>query len=375
MTHKTIFTTIFLLTQSLSLCYAQGITFSGVLKSSENEEPIEHALLYIDGTTFGVTSDENGEFEFENLSFPVRIEISHLSYEPKSVLIENSRMDDPIHLNPRAIRLREVLILNKGTRKDYIKKFNKWFIGNDQWGQRAKLLNDSALVFFDITNGFRVGASEPLIIESRGLGYTIRADLRDFLVEKDSSGSETWSFVSSYHFTASQKKKFHRNRARAYYNSVQHFLKSLYDTKISQNGYEIKKKIINDSPGRSEYATVSIDSNLVWKEDNKRIITGLKDNEFFIQYYYKENGFPKDLEKNQPSMPYKSSAIKFTKNEIILRSDGTTPGTFIQFSGDIGQKKVGAMLPSNYQPPNTESSPEPTIDTQIPDRLIRKRNN
>ena len=81
MTPKTILTAIFLLIQSLSLSHAQGITFSGVLKGSENEEPIEHALLYIDGTTIGVTSDENGEFEFENLYFPVRIEISHLSYQ------------------------------------------------------------------------------------------------------------------------------------------------------------------------------------------------------------------------------------------------------------------------------------------------------
>ena len=180
-------------------------------------------------------------------------------------------MDDPIFLNPRAIRLRDVFILNKGTRKGYIKEFNKWFIGKDRWGQKAKLSNDSALVFFDEKKGFRVGASEPLVIESRGLGYTIRAKLKD--LKDDASGRKTWSFVSNYHFTASKKDKFSKLANKAYYNSIQHFLKSLYETTTSQNGYRIKKEILNDSTGRKEYVIVSIDSNLVWK-DNKRIISG-----------------------------------------------------------------------------------------------------
>jgi len=368
----------FVCSVALILSKAQPISFSGRLVDVETNEPVPFALLYIDGTTIGVTSDENGNFVFNDLSFPIKIEISHLSYDPKTIRYEEQIPKKvTINLSPRAIKLQEVLILHKGTRKEYIRKFNSWFIGIDQWGQRSKLMNDSALVFFEDPKGFRVGAAEPLIIESRGLGYTVRADLRDFLVEKnDSSGHETWSFISSYHFTASKKNKFDRNRAQAYYNSSQHFLKSLYETKISRNGYTIKKEIINDSTGQKEHVIISIDSNLVWNADSIRTLTGLKGKEFFIQYYYRANGFPKDLEKNDPSIPFKSSAVKFTKNEIILRSDGTTPGTSIQFSGEIGHKRVGAMLPGDYHPPEEETKEDSeVVERSIPERLIRKRKN
>lgn len=385
---KMFFTAALLLTLGLSNGHSQGVTFSGTLMDSENGEPIQHALLYIDGTTFGVTSDENGEFEFENLSFPVRIEISHLSYEPKSILIENRRTNDLIYLNPRAIMLKEVLILNKNTRKQYIRKFNQWFIGHDSWGKKAKLLNDSALVFFDEEQGFRAGASEPLIIESSGLGYIIRAELKDFLITKnDTSISETGAYVATYHFTEHEKNKYRRNRIKAYFNSSEHFLKSLYQNSLLENGYEIKKETLNDSTNQKEYVTAFLDLSLVTEGENVKRIVGLKGQKYFILYYGKQNGLPFNLQRRHDELLTKRderveqfyndfvvSTILFDSDDIVLRSDGTTPGSYIIFSNAIGKKKVGAMLPSNYQPANS-ISPKPLVDQQIPDRLIRKRNN
>jgi len=378
---------ILLTCTGMTFCLSQGISFSGNLLDGETNQPVQYALLYIDGTTFGVTTDENGDFVFNDLSFPIQIEISHLSYEPTTIRFESKIPSHvAIKLKPRSIILESVLILEKASRKKYVRKFVKWFVGNDKWGQKAKLLNDSALVFFDEGKDFRVGASEPLIIECPSLGYTIRAELKEFIVKyNDDLKSETRSFVANYHFTSYEKNKYDRNRTRAYYNSSEHFLKSLYENKTSQNGYQIiKRAILNDGSDQKEifpasHVNVSLDSCLVWYGENEKKIIGLKGKEYFIQYYYKENGFPLDLKNNKAKLPYNLSAIRFEKNEITLRSDGTTPGTFIVFSGAIGQKKVGAMLPNNYYPKlknrRKESIPSGSDQSQLPHRLIRKRSN
>ena len=350
-----------------STVYSQSLdnSFEGNLRDSKTDEPIPYALLYIDGTTFGVTSNENGDFEFNNLSFPIQIEISHLSYNPKSILIDKNVLEQVvITLNPRAIKLESVLIMGKSMRARYVKKFKKWFVGDDSWGKKAKLLNEDALVFFDDTTKFRVGASEPLIIESVRLGYTIHADLKDFQVKYDNElEGESGMYIASYYFQEIEKDKYIRNRLRAYYNSSEHFLKSLYNKRLSENGFELKNETINDSANQKEFVIVSLDSSLFQGDNNEKLIVGLKNKNYYILYYFKDDGSPLNLENDSKKRYYKVSSIKFEEDNIVLRPNGTTPGSSIVFSGAIGEKKVGAMLPSNYQPPVIDNS---TITTETP---------
>jgi hypothetical protein len=357
---------------------SQVFQFTGKLKDAETNQPIQYALLYLDGTTIGVTSDKNGEFVFEGLTLPIQIEISHLSYEPKSVYIEDENRNQlDILLSPRVVKLEALIIMRKSLRAEYVKKFNKWFIGNDLWGNRSKLVNDEALQFLAADEGFRVSASEPLIIKSSGLGYTIRAELKDFIVRSDIDGNETGFYIASYHFTPFEKGNFDNKRAKAYYNSSEHFLKSLYDNTTSQNGFIISKMFKYRDVQHLRSNSITLDANLAQRTNNEKLITGLNSQEFYILYHFKGKG-PLNLDIYSPKNNYELSAIKFEEDEIILRSDGTTPGNAIVFSGAIAQKKVGAMLPNNYQPflENTSTTPIDTFEMKpLPERLIRKRVN
>jgi len=347
---------IFILLTSSIISYGQH-SIVGNIKDIDSNEPIPYALIYIDGTTTGVMANENGRFELTNISLPIQIEISHLSYDHKSIQVEENYQPLIIALEQRSNILDEVVVMNKNLREKYVQEFKKWFLGDDKWGKKADLINEDALFFFDESKKIKVGASKPLIIESTKLGYTIHVDLKEFEVILDSKQKgKSGMYIASYHFQENNKDKYIKNRLKAYYNSSEHFLKALYDGKLSENGFVLKKETSN-SNGQKEFTTITIASALLEAKNSNKIIVGLKNKFYYILYYSKQNGSPLNLIRSPQKPPYKISAIKFTEDKIVLRSNGTTPGSAIVFSGIISEKKVGAMLPNNYQPSVIATTP------------------
>lgn len=107
----------------------------------------------------------------------------------------------------------------------------------------------------------------------------------------------------------------------------------------------------NDDPEvpwiRKEF---KLDSCLIFNGD-EAIVAGLKNRNFFVNYYYNQRGFPINL-KNRYEGSRKMSKIYFLNNECVIRKDGTRPGESITFGGSIGIKRVGATLPNDYYPGN-----------------------
>jgi hypothetical protein len=71
---------------------------------------------------------------------------------------------------------------------------------------------------------------------------------------------------------------------------------------------------------------------------------------FYINYYSDFRDFPIDMSKTTFYDQSNYSEIYFLHDTCVIRKDGTRPENSIVFGPGIGRKRVGAILPNNYEP-------------------------
>ena len=372
---------------------------SGIVVENITKQAIPLATVYINGTTVGTTTDSEGTFSISVMGIPCQIVISHIGYEPKILSIENfNEPHKKVELFQRIVQMDEVNVKGKNLRTKNIDEFKLWFLGFDDWGKNAILLNDEVLTFSrdrkkwgmkiipDIQDGksvflsdpswvsgdvewakdsseifmnrsinLKASAKEPLNVDLPLLGYTLQIELVDFIVQyaSENGGLQT-SFLGYYYFipykTEREKdiEKFDKNRQKAYYNSSQHFCRSLYDKKLKENGYQLFEQVIDSTTKQKSYKEFQIDEYLNYTENDELQIKGLNNKHFFLFYYSSPKGQPKNLTTQKPRVPIQSE-IYFLSDTCLIRATGIIPVNTIVFSGSISEKKVGSMLPEDFK--------------------------
>lgn len=200
---------------------------------------------------------------------------------------------------------------------------------------------------------FKATALAPLLVDLPLLGYRLRIDLVDFTIEYANQQS-LCNFLGYYYFQPYDDgklsaKKIEKNRELVYYNSTQHFFRSLYEKKLDQNGYRLG--VLKDSQlkGIKYFNPVSIDSHVRYGADNMMQIVGLKDSTFSMIYYGKGNGAPIDLTgRKAAASSFLKSEIFFLNDTCIVIKDGIAPNNNVRFGGEISEKMVGSFLPNDY---------------------------
>ncbi len=137
------------------------------------------------------------------------------------------------------------------------KFFIENFIGTTYAARLCRIRNYKTLRFRHSKkkNILTAVADEPLIIENRELGYRITYQLEDFSYDFNQN---TLFYLGYTLFEDMAKdtlkipKRFLRERHAAYKGSIVHFIRSLYNNKLVENGFEVKrvKRIHNDEKDR-----------------------------------------------------------------------------------------------------------------------------
>lgn len=338
---------------------------------SDLNQPVEFATIYISGTTIGTVSNYDGYFSLQRAVFPCELIISYVSYNTMVInLDQHPDSDIMISMTPKVVEMNEVAVVDKNLREKNIQRFKDEFLGTDVWGRNAIIENDSVLIFtvenytentYDSTSVgeyklFKVEASSPLNIKLPLLGYDLQYYLIRF-VERYNPDLKMYvtNIVGYYYYkpieTDSELKamSYKRNRLRAYSFSPQHFTRSLYNKKLPENGYFVYENLNSNERNESIVWQDIADSCMSYISD-EAVITGLKDHSFIIRCFSDRRGIPLNLDEANVFPAVEISSIYFINNECIIRKDGTRHGESIIFGPGIGNKRVGAALPHDYEP-------------------------
>lgn len=172
----------------------------------------------------------------------------YLSIKPSLHLVLN------IQLEEEEIQLKEAVVqsISKEDRAFYLKEFKRLFLGRPKAAKFCKIKNEEDLRFFYDQKDkiLKVTSRSPLQIENQFLGYQIEYDLLEFEVNYKINyvlvlGS---SFFKEMKASATKLNKWEKNRAASYDGSIEHFIKSLYQNKIIENGFDIKRLIRIENP-------------------------------------------------------------------------------------------------------------------------------
>ena len=380
------------------------------------------ATVYVNGTTQGTTTDNDGCFELEDVSFPCKVVFSYVGYQPKALDLDRNPGRLEVGLAPN-IELPEVVVSGKANKinKEDLDYFKSMFLGDDKWGKRAAIKNENVLMFdrsyrysyhtrqisktrfakeyisngvmekheeFEdtvkvVTSVFTAWAYEPVIIDMPLLGYEVYVDLVKFTVEKVNNVTSC-NMLGYFYYKPYEKLKKRQaqsivsNRQRAYWGSSQHFLRSFAQDRLAENGYilTVPETIVKGKKSIATQMVVDVNKYSTSLSDNLMQISGLKDKNLKIRYYHRGDGSPMNFKEREKGIHrYLASEVTFLADDCTFLKDGIVINNDIRFSGEISKKRVGASLPGDYCPPADSSRTYAAESADFADDLIKFTDN
>ncbi|MEW5676391.1 carboxypeptidase-like regulatory domain-containing protein [Flavobacterium enshiense] len=371
------------------------IKISGTVKDKNTKEPLLGASIFAPNTTNGGATDENGYFNFTLIENQPEVIISYVGYE--SVLVPASSLSDPdksnvIYLSPIISRLKEVVIKKTSPKQqqEYLDIFKRDFIGLSTIAQKTEILNPKVLQF-DMNAEKTIltaTADVPLVLLNEKTGYKISYELVYFeskvLQGHFNERITTYSGYPYFKDIVGEHKlnpeKVAETRLKCYKGSTMHFIRSLHNKSCDSEGFSMKKfrRISNpeypSTPekmeafkrnayklGKSFHIPRYLDDydkffskedDLVFEKDNKKYI-------YFPDYVsisYSKDGedpeYGKVTHTRHPKHQYSHlQLIEDKPVEIYSNGNYANPEVLGNF-GYMGWRKMGDMLPFDYQPPS-----------------------
>jgi CarboxypepD_reg-like domain len=326
-------------------CFSQ--TIKGFV-FDENNQPALGVSIYFDGTTIGTTTANDGSFEITSKNVYTNLVISSIGYETIFITNLEEANNQKFYLKPKAESLLEVKIHKDFySRKQKLKIFRTFFLGETTASKSCKILNeDDISLEYDYKNKQLNAYSEkPIQIENTYLDYTIFFDLHTFYasfyrksIQKEDV-TKTLFLGTTRFIDLNQNKKSKTNRNKVFFGSANHFFKNMIKNIWDDKNFVVFKKSFQANA--SNYFQIE-------KLDKNYKLTIL-DNDFAnIKVNNKENfssSFNAMFKKN------KQSKITFQEKEFVLDDYGniSNPSAII-FQGEIGNYKVGNLLPIDFEP-------------------------
>jgi len=102
---------------NLSLLYSQSLTFSSVIKDTLSNEALVGVSVWIEGTSMGTTTDNQGFFSLKiDKSISLKLIISSIGYKKKK--LKSNQIGAIIYLEPETLNLDELVVTALGLERD-----------------------------------------------------------------------------------------------------------------------------------------------------------------------------------------------------------------------------------------------------------------
>lgn len=383
---RLVFRILFLLffSTNVTVIAQETLSISGVVVD-EKQNPVKDATVFISGSKRITATNDEGKFNFAGIAAGnYQISTKMLGYEAPSMLINvlDKSVNLVIRLEIKTNMLRDVVIGTDKNRESYLAIFKDQFLGTSSEARKSIILNPEVLYFTKKTIGeynlsLVAESDELLIVKNEQLGYRIRYLLKDFTYD---SKTRITYYQGDSNFeelvgNSEEKKKWAENRAKAYYGSLMHYLRSVYANSSVAEGFITNQMVKSrNSFDRKLYMMpnpISFDT-LVTKIDSSFI--SFKFTALNVAYNPKklariqkrevkrqEQGNDKEVSKKSTADDLQiadptgeNSQLFLSLKEAIIDARGSAlegARTFL-IRGIWANKRIGDQLPFEYRPPN-----------------------
>lgn len=233
------------------------ITVTGTVTDDSTSAMLQNVNVFLAHTTLGSATDQDGHFEIRNVPLgSYELVASRIGYSMHSIQVTlpaSGMQPLKIRLRPKAIQVGEVVVTARDPSewRDQLKQFTTLFLGKSKNAKSCRILNPEVLDFTTGEGGtFEATARSALEIDNLALGYHLSFFLTLFTLKYGNSVfSERSPGVLSYEglprytelnpSTPDERDRWRENRLRAYKGSLRHFLASLVNQSLEQEGFVI----------------------------------------------------------------------------------------------------------------------------------------
>ena len=362
------FPILFLLGASVHLANAQiAATITGMVTDSAGT-PIEEANVFIASSMVGTTTDANGRYTLRGIPLgTLRLVVSRIGYESSHVdlFLRNAEVyTQDFQIAEKVYELGEVTVSSNNRRwQRQLERFTTIFIGESPNAEKTVITNPHVLDFSAGGGDFRAQASEPLIIENRGLGYKLTYFLNEFIAEPNS-----WRWDGEPLFEplepSSPEEAAHWSARRdsAFYGSFRHFLLSIINDQVEEQGFKIYSRpgsnqgVVDPrggaAGGQNNRFPVKV-SDIIHpgQSDDERVLNF----EGFIDVVYtheEESEAYLKLQRRRGRARFQTSTIRLDRGPTVvdLKGDTLDPYGVTFYGGYFAYERTGDQMPREFRP-------------------------
>lgn len=345
---------------------AQGQFYivEGKILDRETKAPLQGASVFAQNTTLGTATGPDGNFKLYLPNGGYDLVITFTGYSTETKRVTTADADNKnliIEIGRKEKAMEEVAIRSSNEVKDgwdkYGELFLENFIGKTGNGKYCSIVNKDAVKFYfsKKKNRLKVLADSAIQIQNLALGYNIKVALDSFTYEF-SNGTSMYSgyplFEEMQPLNADQGVTWAANRMAAYKGSMLHFMRSLYNRQLREEGFEIQFLInINDTD--SAFKLKEFYPALNYNRDDSTQTVEILPNQPQVALLYKKEIPEAMYLAANPDQPekFQLSVLAFTpKQPVIIEQNGYYfEQSDIIINQYLGWKKMADMLPYDFK--------------------------
>ncbi|MDQ2772668.1 MAG: carboxypeptidase-like regulatory domain-containing protein [Bacteroidota bacterium] len=225
------------------------IRLDGQARDARTQQPLAFATVFLANTTYGTTTDSTGHFALAGMpAGQYELMVSYVGYDLYKSLLD---LRQSVTLTPGlqpAAQLDEVVVRPSKNRPADYRQFLREFLGASVLSRQCRIENPAEVVVVVDQRRHELVAVAPrhLSVINQALGYRITYHHFDFRVDYI---SRRITFVAAPVYEelkstdGQQQQRWEANRRKAYAGSLPHFLRSVRDDRLTQEGFRVQAMV------------------------------------------------------------------------------------------------------------------------------------
>ena len=346
-----------------TFCQPGYFTVTGKVVDEVTKVPMQAASVFAQNTTLGTATDADGNFKLVLPYGGYDLVITFTGYQTEVKRITAADVDSKnvqVVLKQKEKAMEDVVVKSSNEVKNGWEKYGDFFIenfiGTTNNSKQCSIKNKDDIKFYfsKKRNRLKVLSTQPIEIVNEALGYNIKYTLDSFTYEYNTQVCLYTGyplFEEKEAANEEQKNKWYANRLLAYNGSMLHFMRSLFNKQLKEEGFEIQFLIKNNNTDtaiklKNYYAAVNYN-----KDDSTQTVEILP-NQSEVAVIYNNEKPEESYVNDNPGEPskFQLSVLSFIpKESVIIEQNGYYfEQTNITINQYLGWKKMADMLPFDF---------------------------